>query len=120
MVTKIIFSRYGHSPKTVLLWKQESHVSAVFATALLGLASVRSTRATAANHRQLISACRRDELGVANSNVTSEVTDQACPQHSGCPAAPRLPRRAVGLTVRPWSAPRGPAESRVRSVRSLD
>jgi hypothetical protein len=24
MVTKIIFSRSGHSPKTVLLWKQES------------------------------------------------------------------------------------------------
>ena len=23
-VTKIIFSRYGHSPKTVLLWKQAS------------------------------------------------------------------------------------------------
>jgi hypothetical protein len=77
-------------------------------TALLDLASVRSTRATAANHRQLISACRRDELGVANSNVTSEVTGQACPRHSACP------RLAV---VRPA---RATAKSRVRSVRPLD
>jgi hypothetical protein len=115
MVTKIILSRSGHSPKSVLLWKQERHVSAVFATALLGLASVRSIPASAASHRQLISACRRDELGVANRNVTSELTGQACPQHS---CLSRLPRRAVGLAVeRPA---RAPAESRVRSVRPLD
>jgi hypothetical protein len=53
--------------------------------------------------------------GVANSNATSEVTGQACPRHSACPAAPR---RAVGLAVeRPA---RVPAKSRVRSVRPLD
>ena len=89
------------APKPYYFGSKHPHVSAVFTTALLGLASVRSTRATAANHRQLISACRRDELGVANSNVTSEVTDHACPQHS-------------------WRPARAPAESRVRSVRSLD
>jgi hypothetical protein len=36
---------------------------------------------------KIISACRRDDLGVANDNVT--VTDQACPQHF------RLSRLAV-------------------------
>jgi hypothetical protein len=79
MVTKIISSRYRHSPKTVLLWKQESTRQRGLYDGPAWLASVRSTRAIAANHQQLISACRRDELGVANSNVTSEVTDQACP-----------------------------------------
>jgi hypothetical protein len=32
-----------------------------------------------------ISACRRDDLGVANSNVTPEVTNHVCPQHSRTP-----------------------------------
>jgi hypothetical protein len=32
-------------------------------TALLGLAPARSTRASAANHRESVSACRRDDLG---------------------------------------------------------
>ena len=117
MVTKIISScsALDTAPKPYYFGSKNPHVSAVFTTALLDLASVRSTRATAANHRQLISACRRDELGVANSNVTSEVTGQACPRHSACPAAPRL---AVGLAVeRPA---RAPAKSRVRSVRPLD
>ena len=45
------------------------NVSALFTTALLDLASVPSTRVTAANHQQLISACRHNELGVANSNA---------------------------------------------------
>ena len=94
MVTKIIFSRSGHGPQTVLLWKQESTRQRGLNDSLLDLVSVRSTRATAANHRQLISLCRRDELGVANSNVTSEVTGQASPRHSAC----------CGW---PWSAPRG-------------
>jgi hypothetical protein len=59
------------------------HISAGLATtALLGLAPARSTRASAANHRESISACWRDDLGVANENVTSKVTDHACPQHS--------------------------------------
>jgi hypothetical protein len=79
MVTKIIFSRSAQSldtaPKPYYFGSKNPHVSAVFTKALLGLASVRSTRASAASHRQLISACRRDELGVANRNVTSEVTD---------------------------------------------
>jgi hypothetical protein len=101
MVTKIIFSRSGHGPQTVLLWKQKSTRQRRLHDSLLDLASVRSTRATAANHRQLISACRPDELDVANSNVTSEVTGQACPRHSACPACPGVP---WGW---PWSAPRG-------------
>jgi hypothetical protein len=62
------------APKPYYFGSKNPYVRAVFTTALLDLASVRSTRATAANHRQLINACRRDELGVANSNVTSEVT----------------------------------------------
>ena len=95
------------APKPYYFGNKNPHVSAVFTTALLDLASVRSTRATAANHRQLISACRRDELGVANSNVTSEVTGQACPRHSACPACRGAPARAT-------------AKSRVRSVRPLD
>jgi hypothetical protein len=99
------------APKPYYLGSKNQHVSAVFTTALLDLASVRSIRATSANHRQLISACRIDELGVANSNVTSEVTGQACPRHSACPAAPRL------AVERPA---RAPAKSRVRSVRPLD
>ena len=109
MVTKIIFflaqsQSLDTAPKPYYFRSKNPHVSAVFTTALLDLASVRSTRATAANHRQLISACRRDELDVANSNVTSEVTGQACPRHSACPAAPRL---AVGLAVeRPRGRPR--------------
>src|SRR5580704_18295760 len=94
-------TRSLHSPKTVLLWKQASTRQRRLRGGPAWLASVRSTRATAANHRQLISACRRDELGVANSNVTSEVTDHTCPQHS-------------------WRPARAPAESRVRSVRPLD
>jgi hypothetical protein len=56
------------------------HVSAVLTTALLGLAPARSTRASAANHREGISACRMMTRVIANRNVT--VTDHACPQHS--------------------------------------
>ena len=98
---KLLFLALDTAPKPYYFGSRNPHVSAVFTTALLDLASVRSTRATAANHRQLISACRRDELGVANSNVTSEVTGQACPRHSACPACPGVP---WGW---PWSAPRG-------------
>jgi hypothetical protein len=64
------------------------HVSAVFTTAMLGLAPVRSTRASAVNPRKSISACRRDDLAVANSNVTPEVTDHACPQYARTRRAP--------------------------------
>jgi hypothetical protein len=41
-------------------------------TALLGFAPVRSARASAANHRESISACRHDDLGEANGKVTSK------------------------------------------------
>jgi hypothetical protein len=57
MVTKIIFSRsvsLDTAPKPYYFGSKNPLVSAVFTTALLDLASVRSTRATAANHRQLI------------------------------------------------------------------
>ena len=46
-------------------------------TALLGLAPVRSARASAANHRETISACQPDDPGVASANVT--VTDHVLP-----------------------------------------
>jgi hypothetical protein len=59
-------------------------------TALLGLAPVRSTRASAANHREGISACRHDDLGVANGKVTIEVTDYACPLRSCGHATSRI------------------------------
>jgi hypothetical protein len=39
-------------------------------TALPGLAPVRSTRASAATHRESISPCRHADLGVANGKVT--------------------------------------------------
>jgi hypothetical protein len=62
MVTKIISSRSAldTTQKPYYFGIKNPRVSAVFTTALLGLASVRSTRASAASHRQLISACQRD------------------------------------------------------------
>ena len=51
-------------------------------TALLGFALVRFARASAANHRESIIACRHDDLGVANDKVTIEVTDSAIKQGS--------------------------------------
>jgi hypothetical protein len=51
-------------------------------TALLGLALVRSTRASAAHPPGDISACKPDDLGSANAKVTT-VMDYACPLH-GC------------------------------------
>jgi hypothetical protein len=44
----------------------------VATTALLGFAPVRSTRASAANRQETISAHRPDGLGVANRKVTSK------------------------------------------------
>jgi hypothetical protein len=74
MVTKIIFSRSGHGPKTVLLWKQV-HTSARSSRrpclALPRCAPPVQVPPATGNS----SARRRDELGVANRNVTSEVTD---------------------------------------------
>jgi hypothetical protein len=60
-VTKEFFSRSRRVSKSVLLWDLEPHVSAVFTTtALFGLAPMRSTRASAAHHRESISACQAD------------------------------------------------------------
>ena len=62
-----------------------------------GLASARSTRASAANHRESINACQRCDLGVANDNVTLKATDHVCPQHycaRGAPAESRNHRVA--------------------------
>jgi hypothetical protein len=44
-------------------------------TALLGLAPVRSARASAANHRDTISACQHDDLVLANRNGKLKATD---------------------------------------------
>ena len=97
MVTKIIFSRsLWIQPKNRCYFGSKNpYVSAVFATALLGLVSVRFP-ATAANQWQLVP-CRRDELGVANSNVTSEVTDQTCP-HSCARAGARGEQGALSAS----------------------
>jgi hypothetical protein len=48
MVTKIIFLALDTAQKPYYFGSKNSHVSALFTTALLGLAPVRSTRATAA------------------------------------------------------------------------
>ena len=53
MVTKIIFSRSDTAQKPYYFGSKNPHVRAVFTTALLGFASVCSTRASAASHRQL-------------------------------------------------------------------
>jgi hypothetical protein len=77
-------ARSRRGAKTVLMWEQVSTRQRRLATtALLGLAPARSTRASAANHPESISACRPDDSVIANENVT--VTDHACPQ----PCAPR-------------------------------
>jgi hypothetical protein len=60
---KLFFLALDTAPKPYYFGSKNPDVRAVFTTALLGLASVLSTRASAAKHRQLISACRRDELG---------------------------------------------------------
>jgi hypothetical protein len=44
-------------------------------TALPGIAPARFARASAAKHRESISACQNDDSVIANSNVTSKVTD---------------------------------------------
>jgi hypothetical protein len=63
MVTKIIFSRSGHRPKTVLLWKQEPTRQGGLHDGPAWPCIGALPRASAASHRQLISARRRDELG---------------------------------------------------------
>jgi hypothetical protein len=86
---------YGHGPQTVLLSEQVfKRQRRLATTALLGLAPARSARASAANHRESISACRRDDLGVATGNVTSKAMDHACPQHSCAPPG-RLRRAEI-------------------------
>jgi len=60
---KLFFSALDTAQNPYYFESKNPPVRAVFTTALLGLALVRSTRASAASHRQLISARRRDELG---------------------------------------------------------
>jgi hypothetical protein len=74
---------------------KNSHQRCLTTTALLGLAPARSTRAYVANHRESISACRRDDLGVANSNVTTKATNHVCPQHSRDTRGGRLRRAEI-------------------------
>jgi hypothetical protein len=60
-VTKELWIRSRRDSKTVLLLGLVTHVSAVFTTtALFGLAPMCSTRASAAHHRESISACQSD------------------------------------------------------------
>jgi hypothetical protein len=76
---------------------KNSHFRAVMPRlALLGRAPARSARASAANHRESISACQNDDSVIANSNVTSKVTDQAFPQYS---CAPRGRLRRAEITA---------------------
>jgi hypothetical protein len=100
-VTKIIFSRSGHGPKTVLFWKQEftrqSGLPDGPAWPCIDALHPCKCCQPPATHQRLSAR----ELGVANRNVTSEVTDQARPQLF-------------------WRLARVPEESRVRSVRPLD
>ena len=72
-------------------------------TALFGLAPMRSTRASAAHHRESISACRPD-VRCSKPYGDIEVTIYACPQYycarGGASAnLSRLRRRAAGLAV---------------------
>jgi hypothetical protein len=94
-------ARSGHGLQTVLLCEQVSTRRRRFTTtALLGFAPARSTRASAANHRESISDCPRDNLGVANSKVTSKSDGS----------------RLSAAFLRPA---RAPAESRNHSVSSF-
>ncbi len=86
MVTKEIFLTSRRGTKTVLLWEYVFTCQRRLATtALFGLASVPSARASAANLRETINACQHDGSVIANGNVTSKVTDYAFPQHSCAP-----------------------------------
>ena len=53
------------------------------------------------NCRQPLATRRRDELGVANSNVTSEVTDQTCPHTCAREGAPAESKNHRVHRVRP-------------------
>jgi hypothetical protein len=73
MVTKEILlpTPLDAAQKPYYCGSKNQNLGAVFATmALLGVAPVRSTRASAANHRKS-SAFSHDDLGVANSKVTT-------------------------------------------------
>lgn len=77
MVPNLFFLALDRSQKPYYCESKNPHVRAVLTTALLGLAPARSTLASAANHGKSISACRRDDLGVANGNATSKVKDHS-------------------------------------------
>jgi hypothetical protein len=68
MVTKIIFIALDKVRKPYYVGSKNPHVGAFFTTALLGLAPVRSTRATAAQTPKSMSACRSDESVIAYSD----------------------------------------------------
>ena len=70
MVTKELFWFSRRAPKTVLLCKQESISSAVFKTALPGLAPGELCPCIWRQPPGIVSACRRDDLGVAKAYVT--------------------------------------------------
>jgi hypothetical protein len=53
-------------------------------TALPGLAPAHSARASAANHREVISACQRDDLGAANDNDYAFPQDSCAPRGRAC------------------------------------
>jgi hypothetical protein len=70
------------APKPYYLVSKYPRRSRLATTALLGLAPVLSTRASAANHPESISTCRHADLGVAKQQCEIKASNQACPQHS--------------------------------------
>ncbi len=72
MVTKMIFFlSLDAAQKPYYCGSKNPQASALFATALLGLAPVPSTRALPPNDRKSMSAYRCDESVIAGSNLTS-------------------------------------------------
>ncbi len=83
----LVLSLTRRAPKTVLLCNQESISSAVFTTALPGLAPASSARASAANHRKWSAphSCgparahqgkhpQRPDLGTAGKRITWQIS----------------------------------------------
>jgi hypothetical protein len=72
MVTKEFLFPSTPSKNRVTVGLRSRIQGRLAATALPGLAPVRSARASAANHWESISARQHDDLGVANGKVTSK------------------------------------------------
>jgi hypothetical protein len=82
MVTKE-FPQFSKPPKNRINLEVRTHTSAPFYhDGPVWQCTGAFYPCTAANHRESISACRRDVLGVANSKSDTKATDHACPQHS--------------------------------------